>query len=294
MCLSSLTVVMPVGPGADVAAAQAPSARHCATQRALGRYPPGCPRPNARQPVSRPSTPRPPAPRPPRTVSREPSLPANAIRMRNALAAVPESEWSRQAPPYPIDRRIWALGTQDDMRALAQYHNARAEFLLGFAYSRGQFGVRQNVVLAETWLVRAIQGGDQRGRQELDYIAQARRAQASPPAARGIAITSRCATSYAIRITYFDGVWRYPTDTDDGPGLWWTLAPGATIRLLRTNRSLVAATSNEIYYSLFQGTQPVPLTETTMRGYGRGQSYAFRRARDVSINSNGDWSFQIC
>ena len=114
------------------------------------------------------------------------------------------------------------------------------------------------------------------------------------PQARGISITSRCATPLAIRIVYFDGSWKYPTDANDGPGLWWTVAPGATTRLLRTDRSVVAATSNELYYALFQGSQPVALGETRTLGYGQGQSYAFRQVRDVTINSNGDWAFQIC
>jgi outer membrane protein OmpA-like peptidoglycan-associated protein len=116
----------------------------------------------------------------------------------------------------------------------------------------------------------------------------------APPQTRAISITSRCSEPFVIRILYQNGGLKYPADTPDAAGLWWNLAPGATIRPAFTNRQLVRATTNELYYSLSRGTQVAPLAEATMQNYGRGQSYPFRRVTGVTVNSNGDWAFQIC
>jgi len=138
--------------------AAAQSARFCATQRDLGLYPPGCP-PAARP---RPTAPRPPArPRPPRRPA-SPTLSRAAIAMRDALASVSPNDWLAQSASTPVDDRIWALGTDDDMIALAETGNARAQTLTGIALADGRDGVARDPAQAIVWLRRAADRSEPR------------------------------------------------------------------------------------------------------------------------------------
>jgi len=92
-----------------------------------------------------------------------------AIAMRANLAAVPAREWLAVDNEifFAVERRAFELGGFDDMCALAQSGNPRAQHLIGRAYSFGQFGAAQDFVVAAEWHRRASAAGEARSQISL-------------------------------------------------------------------------------------------------------------------------------
>jgi TPR repeat protein len=92
-----------------------------------------------------------------------------AIAMRANLAAVPTREWLAVDNDifFAVERRAFALGGFDDMCALAQSGDRRAQHLIGRAYSFGQFGAAQNAERAAEWHSRASAAGEARSQVSL-------------------------------------------------------------------------------------------------------------------------------
>jgi TPR repeat protein len=140
-CLSGFAAMM----ASASVSAQAPSPRACDAARGSGRVLPGCRRPQQLSPLPRQT------------------LPPGAVRIRDALASVPEAQWQRWDDAR-LDgaERIWALGTLSDVEALAQSGNRRAQYLLGYAYRAGSHGAPSDGVRAEAWNRQAAEAGDAR------------------------------------------------------------------------------------------------------------------------------------
>lgn len=148
------------------ASAQSPTA--CDAARQQGRTLPGCAR--ARQVPRPPSPPRP-------TIRRQGpqpapvALPPGAIVMGNDLAGIPASQWRAVGEPFlEIERRVLALGSLSDIRALGESGNARALHLLGRVYEYGQLGTPANQALAIEYYRRAAAAGDPHAQVALGYI----------------------------------------------------------------------------------------------------------------------------
>lgn len=137
--------------------AQTPSARACEVARRRGDNLPGCPTPRA-------------SPVPQVSPARTPALSPAAMAIQDALGALPEREWLATDEAFDVlETQVRSLGTVDDLRAIAQSGNRRAQYLLGRAYWFGQFGVQRNTTRAVEWYRRAASLGDTLAQVDLGY-----------------------------------------------------------------------------------------------------------------------------
>jgi TPR repeat protein len=143
--------------------------------------------------------------------SRAAALPPGAIAMRTMLANISARDYRQVGDPFlEMEQRVLGLGTESDIRALAESGNVRAQYLYGRVLEYGQLGVTADLPSAIAWYRRSAARGDPHAQVALGYLYDRGNgvAQNYPEAARlyaAAAAQGHARGQYNLGVFYRDG-----------------------------------------------------------------------------------------